>query len=99
MSERLIAAMNRLAAECADEQPPARIEAALLKEFDRERRSRRKSSWALAAGAIAASITVALIFEYPSFTKRAASGAPVSSDIRESERPFVPIPYRSALAL
>jgi hypothetical protein len=93
MSDRLTAAMDRLAAESGCEQAPARIEAALLAEFDRERRRKRRSSWVCAAGAAAACLAAALVLEYASFSKHAMPAAPVPSEAREPERPFVPIPY------
>lgn len=98
MNDRLSSAMNRLSAECAAAQPPSEIEVAVLSEFDaefdrRRRRKRRSSILALGAGAIAASIIAILILEYRPFVKRPTHVVYVSGEIRESEQPFVPIPY------
>jgi hypothetical protein len=94
MNDRLSSAMNRLSAECATAQPPPEIEASILTEFDRERgRKRRSSILALGAGAIAASIIAILILEYRPFVRRPAHVIYVSGEVRESEQPFVPIPY------
>jgi hypothetical protein len=98
MNDRLSSAMNRLSAECAAAQPPPEIEAAALAEFDAEfdrerRRKRRSSILALAAGAIAASIIAILILEYRPFVRRPTHVIYVSGEVRESEQPFVPIPY------
>jgi hypothetical protein len=96
MNDRLSSAMNRLSAEYAVAQPPPEIEAAVLAEFNAEfdRKSRRKTrSWILAAGAIAASIITILILEYRPLLRRPAHVIYVSGEVRESEQPFVPIPY------
>jgi hypothetical protein len=94
MNDRLSSAMDRLSAECATAQPPPEIEAAVLAEFDRERRRKRRSSiLALGAGAIAASIIAILILEYGPFVRRPTHVIYVSGEVRESEQPFVPIPY------
>jgi hypothetical protein len=94
MNDRLSSAMNRLSAECATAQPPPEIETAVLSEFDRrQRRKRRFSILALGAGAIAASIIAILILEYRPFVRRPTHVVYVSGEVRESEQPFVPIPY------
>jgi hypothetical protein len=94
MNDRLSSAMNRLSAECAAAQPPPEIEAAVLAEFDRVRRRKRRSSiLALGAGAIAASIIAILILEYRPFVRRPTHVIYVAGEVRQSEQPFVPIPY------
>ena len=95
MKDRLTEAMERLAAEAARTGPPWEIEPALLAEFDRVQRRRKTHSWTVAAGAIAASIAVVLILEYP---RPPTPSAAVSEDVRESEQTFVPIPYVMPLA-
>ena len=90
MNERLSSAMKQLAAECADAQTPAEIEAALLGEFEREWR-RKKRLPVIIAGAIAASLLAFVAMEHPPFAKHAAPAAPAA--VEQSEAPFVPIPY------
>lgn len=105
MSDRLTAAMNRLAAQTAHARPPEGMEPSLLAEFDRAHR--RRKGWPRMVGpvaaiaAVAASIAAVLIFKPGTVLKSpdplpAASSA--SADIRESDQPFVPIPYVAPLA-
>jgi hypothetical protein len=58
-------------------------------------------AWVVAAGAVAASIAVVLGFvstrEHRPQPEPPNSPATVSEDARESERPFVPIPYVTPL--
>jgi len=83
--------MKHLAAECADAAPPAEMEAALLGEFERERRRKRRSPIVIATAAIAASVLALAALEHPPFAKHAAPAAP--APVEQSEAPFVPIPY------
>src|SRR5215831_12398933 len=95
MNERLSSAMKQLAAECADAQTPAEIEAALLGEFEREWR-RKKRLPVIIAGAIAASLLAFVAMEHPPFAKHAGPAAPVGVElapVTQAEAPFVPIPY------
>ena len=101
MNDRLAKAIDRLKAESADAQAPAGIERALLAEFDRVRRRKRSMAWVVAAGAVAASIAIVLTLEYrpqpePQISSSNVAGA-VSEGVRESEQPFVPIPYVTPL--
>ena len=95
MNERLSSAMRHLATECADAQLPAEMEAALLGEFERERRRKRRSPIVIATGAIAASVLAFVALEHPPFAKHAAPVAPVGVELAPvaQEAPFVPIPY------
>jgi hypothetical protein len=100
MNERLSSAMKQLAAECADAQTPAEIEAALLGEFEREWR-RKKRLPVIIAGAIAASVLAFVAMEHPPFAKHAGPAAPVGVElapITQAEAPFVPIPYLAPAA-
>jgi ferric-dicitrate binding protein FerR (iron transport regulator) len=91
MHERLSSAMKHLAAECADAEPPAEMEAALLAEFEQERRRKKRSPILIATGAIAASVCAFVALEHPPFAKHAAPAMP--APVEQSEAPFVPIPY------
>ena len=101
MNDRLAKAIDRLKAESADAQAPAGIERAVLAEFDRvtlkERRRKRSIAWVVAAGAVAASIAVVLTLEYWPEPGPSNPAPAVSEDVRESEQPFVPIPYVTPL--
>ena len=101
MNDRLAKTIDRLKAESADAQAPAGIERAVLAEFDRvtlkERRRKRSIAWVVAAGAVAASIAVVLTLEYWPEPGPPNPAPAVSEDVRESEQPFVPIPYVTPL--
>jgi len=105
MNDRLEKAIDRLKSESAETQAPAGIERAVLAEFDRvtskERRRRRSMAWVAAAGAVAASIAVVLSIvstrEHGPPTPSSNVAGAVSEDVRESEQPFVPIPYVTPL--
>ena len=100
MDDRLAKAFDRLIAEAANTQAPPEIEGALLAEFDRVQRRKRTVSWMAAAGAVAASVALALILEHrPPIQPPTPSTAAVSEDVRESEQPFVPIPYVAPLGV
>jgi hypothetical protein len=105
MNDRLSSAMNRLAAECADVQPPPEVQAAVLVEFDvefdRKRQRKRRSKGMLAAGTVAACLVAVLVLEYRPLLRRSPHTVYVSGEVRRSfpsdyrpaEEPFVPIPY------
>jgi len=97
MNDRLARAIDRLKAESADAQAPAGVERAVLAEFDRVRRRKRSMAWVVAAGAVAASMAVVFTLEYRPQPEPLISTAAVSEDVRESEQPFVPIPYVTQL--
>ena len=54
-------------------------------------------AWVVAAGAVAASVAVVLSLEHRPQPEPPTSSAAVSEDVRESEQPFVPIPYVTPL--
>jgi len=101
MNDRLAKALGRLKSESADAQAPADIERTVLAEFDRvtlkERRRKGSMAWVVAAGAVAASVAVVLSLEHRPQPEPPTSSAAVSEDVRESEQPFVPIPYVTPL--
>jgi hypothetical protein len=90
MNERLTSAMRRLAEESALQQLPPQVEAALLAEFEREWRRKRRLP-VIIAGAIAASILTFMTLEHPPFARHAVPVTP--APVEQSEAPFVPIPY------
>ena len=94
MNERLTSAMRRLAEESALQQLPPQVEAALLAEFEREWRRKRRLP-VMIAGAIAASILTFMALEHPPFDQHAAPASPVGIELAPvaQEAPFVPIPY------
>lgn len=59
MSEKLDAAFRQWSAETAEMGPPPEVERAVLAEFDRSLRARRRTRWA-AAASVAAAITIAV---------------------------------------
>jgi hypothetical protein len=89
MSDRLNEWMRRVAEDVSVEAP-ARIEAAVLAEFDRVKRRRRIASWSIKAGALAAGM--ALAFWIP--TREELKPVPVA----DSEQPYIAIPYVTQLA-
>ena len=101
MNERLERAIDQLKAESAASQAPAGIERAVLAEFDRVRRRNRSIGWVAATGAVAASIAVVLSIvstrEPRAQPDTPTPAAAVSEDARESEQPFVSIPYVAPL--
>jgi hypothetical protein len=97
MNNRLTEAIARLKAESENADAPAEIERALLAEFDRVQSRRRRLSWMIAGGAVAASIAVALIVSVREHLAHPVSSAIVAEDVQKSEQPFVPIPYVAPL--
>jgi len=97
MNDRLMRAMRRLADESARVEAPPGIEAALLAEFDRAGRRRRRLSWTVAAAAIAASVAIVFSWDRHPNVPLPAPAAVVSEDA-QAEQPFVPIPYVAPLA-
>jgi hypothetical protein len=96
MNDRLAKALDRLKAESANAEAPQEIEPELLAEFDRVQRRKRLVSWMIAAAAVAASIAVVLFVSARDHRPDLKPPAPlpaVSEDVRDSEQPFVPIPY------
>jgi hypothetical protein len=97
MNDRLRAAIDRLKAESANADAPPQMERALLGEFDRVRRRATRRTRMIVAGAVAASLAVFCVLEFrPHGTPSLPSA--VSADLRESEQPFVTIPYVAPLA-
>ena len=81
-------AAGRLAAELSATEAPPHIEQAVLAEFERSRRSKRRRYWMGAAAAVAAIATMVIVETRPSPSSTAPPNAQVAS-----EAPFVPIPY------
>jgi hypothetical protein len=98
MNDRLAKAIDRVKAESASAEAPADIERALLAEFDRVQHRKRRLSWMIAGGAVAASVAAVLIVG-PVREHRSppVPSATVAEDVQESEQPFVPIPYVAPL--
>jgi hypothetical protein len=86
---RLDDAMRRLAAELAETEAPARIEDAVLAEFDRVRRRARGRVWMAGVGVAAAAAVAVFVAENRPVQNLAATAAVEA----EAEQPFTPIPY------
>lgn len=88
-------AMHKLAGELAEAEAPRHVEAAVLAEFDRARRSRRTRVWSVAAGAVAATLAAFWVAQNRPMqngpVQKPAAAAVVAE--AESEQPFMPIPY------
>jgi hypothetical protein len=118
MKDRYKDALKLMAAEAKDVIPPAHLESALLREFDRSRRNRvaRPILALLAAAAIAgiwfvrprpaATIEISAAVPAAPWSSLAADRQPARSapiglapvgQARESESPFIPIPYVAPL--
>jgi hypothetical protein len=85
MSERLNEAMRRWSAETAETGPPPEVERAVLAEFDRSVRARRRVNWIATAAAVAAALAVVLWM-----------GEPRTVDVPDSiaePGDFVALPY------
>jgi hypothetical protein len=93
MNDRLQSAMNRWATEGNNVEPPADMEAALVAEFYRVRRRRKRASWTLLAGTLAASVLAVLATQHGLPLTPHPRSAPVVEDVQESEQPFVGLPY------
>ena len=90
MNERVDVAMGRLADEAALAEAPPEVERAVLAEFDRARRGRKRLHWTWEAGVAAALFIGAWLLQKPP--------APVAETVVVPDQPFVGIPYVTPLA-
>jgi hypothetical protein len=93
MSDRLRSAMDRLAADGGKADTPPEMEAALLAEFYREKLRKKRTSWVFVAGTVAASLLAALAVQHRLTLKPGAASVPPIEEVRESEQPFIGLPY------
>jgi hypothetical protein len=103
MNDRLTRAMDRVKAEYENANAPAEVERTLLAEFDRVQHRKRRLSWMIMSGAVAASIAVVLIVSVrenqPPPVPAATVVEAVTEDVQQSQQPFVPIPYVAPLGV
>jgi hypothetical protein len=85
MSERLNEAMDRWRAETGEIGPPPEIQRAVLAEFDRSVRSRRRVHWIATVAAVAAALAVVV------WSGRQPTSAVTEPTIQPGD--FVALPY------